>query len=522
MRAYGYCRYSSDLQNEASIEQQKSELLEYAKKNNINIIKFYCDEAKSGTKDTRENFQCMISDCKKQLVDCILVWKTDRFARNTQDALFYKMKLEKLGIQLISITQPIDTTTPEGSLMYTLLAGMDEYYSKNLASNVKRALKSNAHNCLSNGGTAPLGYDIIDRKYVVNEQEAIIIKKIFDMYINGVGITEIASKLNLNGYTTKKGKPFGKNSIFEIIGNEKYTGTYLYNKSGGYNRHEKRDDTIRIENAFEPIISHEIFNKAMERRQINRKCFRTHKANHIYLLSGLIYCGDCGAKYCGSTSTKNKAGVTYKTGYYTCANRNKIGKCKNHIIRQDDIEEYVFKALIEKILNGNSVDSLIQKIQIEYNKMSDDSEEIIKDAQKQLQTVNAKLNNLVSMLECSPSPSIVKRIDELDSQKLFLEEKIEVYKKLTKDFIPESKIIEVLKKDVSSLKNESKEEAKKIIQKYVKRITIYSDRFEIDFTFTKEVLMVAGVSGLGSPRPDTMANIRIVENIFSITTKKRG
>ena len=77
--------------------------------------------------------------------------------------------------------------------------------------------------------------------------------------------------------------------------------------------------------------------------------------------------------------------------------------------------------------------------------MSDDSEEIIKDAQKQLQTVNAKLNNLISMLECSQSPSIVKRIDELDSQKLFLEEKIEVYKKLTKDFIPESKIIEVLK-----------------------------------------------------------------------------
>ena len=154
--------------------------------------------------------------------------------------------------------------------------------------------------------------------------------------------------------------------------------------------------------------------------------------------------------------------------------------------------------------------------------MSDDSEEIIKDAQKQLQSVNAKLNNLVSMLECSPSPSIVKRIDELDSQKLFLEEKIEVYKKLTKDFIPESKIIEVLKKDVNSLKNESKEEAKKIIQKYVKRITIYSDRFEIDFTFTKEVLKVAGVSGFGSPRPDTVANIRIVENIFSITTKKRG
>lgn len=156
MYAYGYCRYSSDNQNEASIEQQKNELLEYAQKNNITIIDFYCDEAKTATKDDRENFQLMMIDCKKQLIDYVLVWKTDRFARNTQDALFYKMKLEKLGIKLISITQPIDSSTPEGNLMYTMLAGMDEYYSKNLASNVKRALKMNARNCQFNGGTPPL------------------------------------------------------------------------------------------------------------------------------------------------------------------------------------------------------------------------------------------------------------------------------------------------------------------------------------------------------------------------------
>lgn len=186
MRAYGYCRFSSDMQNEASIEQQKAELLEYANKNNITIIDFYCDEAKTGTKDNRENFQCMISDCKKQLVDCVLLWKTDRFARNTLDSLFYKMKLEKLGINLISITQPIDSTTPEGRLMFTMLAGMDEYYSQNLASNVKRALKMNANNCQFNGGIAPLGYDIVDKKYTINERERVIIEKIFNWYVNRI------------------------------------------------------------------------------------------------------------------------------------------------------------------------------------------------------------------------------------------------------------------------------------------------------------------------------------------------
>lgn len=156
MLAYGYCRYSSTNQNELSIEQQHIELSKYAESHNIEIEKFYDDKAKSGTKDNRDNFQQMIQDCKKKEVQAILVWKTDRFARNTQDSLYYKMKLDKLGIDLISITQPIDTSSPEGNLMYTMLASMDEYYSKNLASNVRRAMNYNATLGLSNGGTAPL------------------------------------------------------------------------------------------------------------------------------------------------------------------------------------------------------------------------------------------------------------------------------------------------------------------------------------------------------------------------------
>ena len=114
MLAYGYCRYSSHMQDEKSIEQQKSELEEYAKKNNISIIKYYVDEAKTATKDTRDSFQEMISDaCKLKNVQAVLVWKTDRFARKAMDSLYYRNKLEKVGIKLISITQPIDTETPE-------------------------------------------------------------------------------------------------------------------------------------------------------------------------------------------------------------------------------------------------------------------------------------------------------------------------------------------------------------------------------------------------------------------------
>jgi site-specific DNA recombinase len=482
MKAYGYCRYSSDLQTEASIEQQKNELIEYANKNNITIIDFYCDEAKSGTKDNRENFQAMISDCRKNLVDCILVWKTDRFARNTQDSLYYKMKLEKLGIKLISITQPIDNSTPEGQLMYTLLAGMDEYYSKNLASNVKRALKSNANNCQFNGGIAPLGYDIVDKKYIINEQESIIVQKIFDMYISGIGVIEIALKLNQEGFKTKKNKPFGKNSVYDIISNERYTGTYIFNKGTKHDHRNKNDDEIRIEDGIPAIISKEMYQTAMNMRTTNkRKNFKQN--SNTYILSGLVFCGECGGKYNGSTSIKQKNGVEYRTGYYACSNRNRIGNCKNHRIKQELIEDYVVKTLIEKILNGNSIKDLIEGIKIEYAKLKSDSKDEITGLKRQLTEVEKKIKNLIDIIATTGNAKLVSQLDLLTAQEEDIKDKLEFCEENNSINVSNEQIERLFTKDISSLKKGSKEEIKKIVTKYIKRITIYKDTFSIEYTF---------------------------------------
>lgn len=265
---YGYCRYSADIQNEKSIEQQKNEIEEYAKKNNIKIVKYFTDEAKSGRYDNRDSFQEMISTaCKNKEVQAVLVWKTDRFARRAMDNLYYRTKLEKAGIKLISITQPIDIETPEGKLMSTMLAGMDEYFSQNLASNVKRALKDNAHNCQFNGGIAPLGYDIINKKYVINEQESKIVKEIYNMYIEGMSYIDIALNLNMKGYKTKKNKKFAKTSVMSILENEKYTGKYIFNKGTKNSHRGIREDAIVYEDAIPQIISKEVFDKAMKRKK---------------------------------------------------------------------------------------------------------------------------------------------------------------------------------------------------------------------------------------------------------------
>ena len=520
MKAYGYCRYSSDNQNEASIEQQKNELTEYANKNNITIIDFYCDEAQSGTKDTRENFQNMISDCKKKKVEAVLVWKTDRFARNTQDSLMYKMKLEKLGVQLISITQPIDTSTPEGSLMYTFLAGIDEYYSKNLASNVKRALKMNAQNCQFNGGIPPLGYDVIDKQYVINEREAEIIRLIFKWYIDGQGIMEIASNLNLKGYKTKKGQPFGKNSIYDIIGNERYTGTYIFNKGTKHN-HEGNPNEIRIENGMPQIISKETFEKAMIIRNRNKTMSGSKIRNsHIYLLSGLIFCGKCNARYCGCTSTKTTNNKKFETGYYKCSNRNKLGNCDNHIIKQLETENIVYKSLIETILNGNSISQLVDKIKIEYMNLKEYSKNEVSTLKTQLQQITRKKNNLIELVAETKNKDLINKINEYTLQEEELKEKISFYEQKSYTLLPED-VANGIKKDISNLSSNNKEEVKKIIQKYVKRITVYNDKIKIEYTFTDK-LTVGTLSGFDLPLPDKVANfLTVYVEISNVIAKKR-
>jgi len=518
MFAYGYCRYSSSNQNELSIEQQHKELENYAKSNNITIVKFFDDRAKSGTKDNRDSFQDMVNECKKKEVQAVLVWKTDRFARNTQDSLYYKMKLEKLGVDLISITQPIDTSSPEGNLMYTMLASMDEYYSKNLASNVRRALNYNANQCLSNGGTAPLGYDIIDRKYVINEKESKIVQFIYNKYLEGYSYYDIIELCNKNGYKTKKSQEFKKNSIYEILHNEKYTGTYIYNKSSGNNRHKINENIIKIENAFAPIISKEQFQQVQDKTEKNKRSSAQYKANEVYLLSGIMFCGKCGSKYTGQTTHKMKNNNEYTSSYYVCGNRNKIGKCNNHRINRYKIEDDIAKLLYEKILNGNSIDILLEKIQIEYKKVVKQNNSYLNDLKQELRNVNDKINNLLLLAEENPLKSILAKIQTLESQKDDIIFRIEHLDVTANNKITSEKVKEMLNKDIKNLKSGSKMELKKLINKYIRRITVFENKIEIEYIFTS-VNDVLNMQWLDSPRPDIF---KTYLNVLNYITKKGG
>ena len=264
IRAAIYARYSSDNQREESITAQIRAAKEYCAKKEYTVIQEYTDEALSARTDDRPAFQRMIKDAQNNYFDVLVVHKIDRFARDRFDDAHYKRILKLAGIGVEFVEQRIDGS-PEGIILESVLVGMAEYYSQNLAKEVKKGLKENALQAKHNGGIPPLGYDVANGQYVINEQEAKIVQDIFSLRAQGRGYTEIVAYLQNRGYKTKRGGPFGKNSIHDMLKNKKYIGIYTFGRvSGGHsekrNSHKTSDTMIELEGKIPAIIDADIFN----------------------------------------------------------------------------------------------------------------------------------------------------------------------------------------------------------------------------------------------------------------------
>ena len=207
-RAVIYARFSSDNQREESIDAQVRACKAYCKGKGYLVTHIYRDEAKSGTKLAgRDAYNQMLADAKDDLFDVVIFHKVDRNARNEFDYYTTKRTLTQLGIKYEYAVQNIDNT-PEGQMMESMLVGFAAYYSRNLAKETKKGLNENAYKAQFNGGTAPFGYKIVDKHYVIDEREADGVRMIFKMYLSGQGYLEISKALAEKGYKTKSGKNF--------------------------------------------------------------------------------------------------------------------------------------------------------------------------------------------------------------------------------------------------------------------------------------------------------------------------
>lgn len=467
-----YARFSSENQRAESILAQVRAIEEYCKRNGYRLIKIYKDKAISGTStEDREQFLQMIDDSKNKDFKFVIVHKFDRFARNRYDHAMYEKKLEDNGVKLISVTEQL-TDSPESVILKSVLTGMNEYYSLNLAREVKKGQKENALKCIHNGGICPLGYDLNeDKSYRINETEAKAVKLIFKMYLDGLGYTNIADELNSQGFTNKLGKPFRKTSIRDTLLNEKYTGTFIFGKKDKHGKLTEKE--IRVENGIPAIISKEDFEKVQIKIK-TRKRTDTGRctAKTPYLLTGLCECGECGGSYSGGYRTVNRdKSVHYG---YQCRNRkDKVEDCRNTPIRREILENIVISALKDKIFSTSQIDIITEKI---YSYISDNlmtSNAMLNKITKNIESLHGKLSKL---LDYSLDGTITdyeykNKKKEIDMQILALKEERLKYNFSIQNIRKEN-IKNYLKELGNNLNSKDSSLVKTVIQTFVKKIIV--------------------------------------------------
>ena len=487
-RAIAYARFSSDLQREESIEAQTRAIQQYCDANGFVLLTVFADRGISGTSDKRPEFQKMISTATKGDVDAVIVHKLDRFARNRYDSAFYKNILKKNNVKLISVLENLQDS-PESVILESVIEGMNEYYSLNLSREVRKGLQENALECKVTGGPPALGYSV-DRntqKYIINEYEAEAVRLIFRMYLEGYSYTEIIDILNTKGYRTRRGIPFAKNSLYAILRNERYTGVYIYvkdstkNPKGKYVRHGEYDPdaVIRIPGGIPAIINEDDFHRVQAKMKERQHKAAKFSAKQEYLLSGKIYCGECGSPYAGNSRKPRPDHPLYIS--YKCTRRNQRDtKCNNPEINRDKLERLVLERLSGVLFNPDVIPMLVEQYNEYITEKTGSAKERVLALQTELRDVERKITNTVNLMIETGSAAFKDKLNELEqSKEKLLFELTEAEVALKQENFSGKQICKLFHIAEQQLKNGTLANRRMVIDQYINKVLIYPDKIEV-------------------------------------------
>lgn len=431
-----YARFSSYGQNEQSIEAQVRICKEYAEQKGLEVINLYTDKARTGTNDARPAFQKMIADAKTGAFQCILVYMFDRFARNRKDSIIYKEMLkDKYGIKVISALEPI--ADDEGGEFYEMFLEWNaEKYSKRLSKRVRDGLDISVANGTFCGGNIIYGYKLqlepvpgkqskFVKRVVINEDEAKIMKYVFEQYDKGVSKKIIAKELNAKGYRVK-GKLITHKTFDHYLTNPKYTGEFYFG------------DRL-CTNMYPAIIDKDTFERVQKRLAENRYVLGgKESAKEPYLLTGKIFCGHCGTEMVAGGG-KGKTGKQYN--YYECKKKKKR-LCDKKIEHKHALEDTVVKSVICFLSDKNNLDIIVKDVLNYYDQRTDETQ--IKSIRKRISLIKEEADEAANAFISAKSQLLKDRIEkrmqecellinDLENQKIQLE--LERGRRLTADDI---------------------------------------------------------------------------------------
>lgn len=376
-----YIRVSTDKQEELSPDAQLRLLLDYAKKDSIDVPKEYIfqDNGISGRKaNKRPAFQNMIAlaKSKEHPIDTIIVWKFSRFARNQEESIVYKSLLKKNSVDVVSVSEPL-IDGPFGSLIERIIEWMDEYYSIRLSGEVMRGMTQNAMRGHYQSD-APIGYTSLGDKKppVINPDTVQIPLMIKDMFLSGSTQLQIARKLNDSGYRTKRGNLWDARGVRYVLENPFYIGKSRWNYTERGRRLKPADEVIYADGNWEALWDEDTFKEIQKRLALNMRKSKSRDISAAkHWLSGLLICSSCGGTLAFGGAHTGQGFQCWKYSKGHCS--------ESHYISIVQIEKMVIEYL-ESVLHSPTLSYTV------ISSASADASSKLSDLERQLQKIDAK------------------------------------------------------------------------------------------------------------------------------------
>lgn len=423
-RCYIYTRVSTSMQVDGySLDAQKDKLKKYAEFQDMVVAGEYSDKGKSGKNiEGRPQFLQMLKDIEsgKDKVEFVLVFKLSRFGRNAADVLSSLQRMQDFGVNLICVEDGIDSSKDSGKLMISVLSAVAEIERENILVQTMEGRRQKAREGKWNGGFAPYGYKLENGELLIAEDEAEVIRIIYDKYVNTtMGATAVATYLNEHGYVKKKRQNntldmFSAHFIKLVLDNPIYYGKLAYGRrknekiAGTRNQYHivKQDDYPVYDGVHEAIISEEIWQMAQRKRQETGVRFeKIYNQEHENILSSILRCPVCGAAMYGNVNRKKKKdGTLYKDYYYYhCKHRTTVNghKCGYRRRWKQEMVDAAVEEVIRKLVTNPKFEQAIrQKIgsRIDTEELEKELEQLRKKL-RQLNGAKSKLGQQMDSLD---------------------------------------------------------------------------------------------------------------------------
>lgn len=360
MKAAIYARISKEEQSVYSIGEQIKQCQEYCEKEKYELVETYVDDGYSAKNLNRPQMQRMLADLKNKKFGMIVIWKLDRMTRDSLDGLsLVKNVFRPNGVEFASVTEDIDTSTPDGYMMFTIRLSMAQNEREKIAERVTLGQMSRAKSGKRNTSAKPYGYNVMeDLSLTINEDEAEIVRQIFEWYNGGYGRNKIATLLNERGIPAPRGGMWFERIIQNVISNPTYIGAVHWKR-----KNDPEEKRIIVRDAHEPIISDAVFELAqrvMNRRRENDM----NLSSYDFAFSTIVKCGKCGRSYHGKMKFTRQKEKRYTMRHYRCSGKYRQESCDASDIAETKLTKMFLDFLDNFQIEAENVNKPLDSIDV--------------------------------------------------------------------------------------------------------------------------------------------------------------